>query len=97
MAKHKKTSKHETPKATPQPRSDETPALAPEHDDCAEPQPATAPADRAEERFVEDSLIRGDAAEADEEGALPPDATHEIVEEREGELPLIKRRRFKAF
>jgi hypothetical protein len=51
----------------------------------------------AEKKFVEDTLIRGEAAEPDEEGKLPADATHEIVEEQEGELPKIKRRRFKAF
>ena len=53
--------------------------------------------DEAERKFVEDTLIRGEAAEADEKGKLPPDATHEIVEEPEGEPPTIKRRRFKAF
>jgi hypothetical protein len=51
----------------------------------------------AERKFVEDTLVRGEAAEADEEGDLPREATHEIVEQREGELPKLKRRRFKAF
>jgi hypothetical protein len=53
--------------------------------------------DAAERKFVEDTLIRGEAAKPDETGDLPPDATHEIVEEREGEPPTIRRRRFKAF
>ena len=47
-----------------------------------------------EERFIEDVLTRGEAAKPDEKGELPPGATHEIVEEHEGELPTIKRRRF---
>jgi hypothetical protein len=51
----------------------------------------------ADRKSVEDTLIRGEAAEPDEEGKLPSDATHEIVEEHEGDLPKIRRRRFKAF
>jgi hypothetical protein len=51
----------------------------------------------AERKFVEDTLIRGEAVELDEKGKLPPDATHEIVEGHEGEPPTLKRRRFKAF
>ena len=83
MAKPKKTEK-------PDPAGTEaTPAGGQESTKAAE--------DAAEKKFVEDTLIRGEAAEADETGKLPPDATHEIVEEKEGELPTIKRRRFKAF
>jgi hypothetical protein len=52
---------------------------------------------RAEEKFVEDLLARGEAAKPDADGNLPPSATHEIVEEREGELPKVRRRRFSAF
>jgi len=48
----------------------------------------------AGEKFVQDVLIRGEAARPDEHGDLPPGATHEIVEECEGEPPKIKRRRF---
>jgi hypothetical protein len=48
----------------------------------------------AAEKFVQDVLIRGEAARPDEHGDLPPGATHEIVEECEGEPPKIKRRRF---
>jgi len=47
----------------------------------------------AEEQFVRGVLVRGEAAKP-EQGELPPDATHEIVEEREGELPKIRRRRY---
>jgi hypothetical protein len=49
-----------------------------------------------EERHVEGLLTRGEAAKA-EDGELPPGATHEIVEEREGELPKVRRRRFSLF
>ena len=52
---------------------------------------------RAEEKFVEDLLARGEAAWPDKDGNLPPSATHEIVEQREGELPKVRRRRFSAF
>lgn len=79
------------PKKTekPDPAGDEKPAGEQEATKVAE--------DAAERKFVEDTLIRGEAAETDEKGKLPPDATHEIVEEHEGEPPTIKRRRFKAF
>jgi hypothetical protein len=58
---------------------------------------AKNPKKAAKEKFVEDALTRGEAAKADEKGELPPGATHEIIEEREGELPKIRRRRFSAF
>ena len=48
---------------------------------------------RAEKHFVEGVLTRGEAAKP-QQGKLPPGATHEIVEEKEGELPKIRRRRF---
>lgn len=47
-----------------------------------------------EKRFVKDVLTRGEAAKPDEHGKLPAGATHEIVEECEGELSKIKRKRF---
>lgn len=62
----------------------------------AEDKTKKTPEECAEEKFVSDVLTRGEAAEPDEHGDLPPDATHEIVEEREGELPKIRRRRFSA-
>ena len=51
----------------------------------------------AAERFVRDVLIRGEAARPDPHGKLPSGATHEIVEEREGELPKIQRKRFSMY
>lgn len=51
---------------------------------------ATTP---AEEAFVKGLIARGEAAKA-VDGKLPPGATHEIVEERPGQLPKLVRRRF---
>ena len=56
--------------------------------------PASAPK-TDEEVFVSGLLERGEAARP-VEGELPPGATHEIVEERPGRLPKVKRRRFSA-
>jgi hypothetical protein len=85
VAKSKKTQKD----AADNECADERAAGDPPEQESAE--------DAAEKKFVEDTLIRGEAAQADEEGKLPPDATHEVVEEHEGELPTIRRRRFKAY
>jgi hypothetical protein len=53
---------------------------------------------KAAERFVEDILIRGEAAWPDPQGDLPPGATHEIVAEPGGgKPPKVRRRRFSAF
>lgn len=49
-----------------------------------------------ERRFVEDLVARGQAAEADADGNLPPGATHEIVGRRKDGTPRVKRRRFSA-
>jgi hypothetical protein len=54
-----------------------------------------AAAKRAEESYVRGMIERGEAAWP-VDGVLPPGATHEIVEERPGELPKIRRRRFAA-
>lgn len=48
---------------------------------------------RAAEHFTEGVLRRGEAAKSSD-GKLPPGATHEIVQEKEGELPKLRRRRF---
>jgi hypothetical protein len=48
----------------------------------------------ADERFIEGLVARGEAANADDEGRLPPGATHEIVEERDGKPTKVRRRRF---
>ena len=63
----------------------------------AENKPEKSAEELAEERFVEGLLTRGEAAKRDEKGELPPEATHEIVEEREGELPKVRRRRYSMF
>jgi hypothetical protein len=52
---------------------------------------------RAEEAFVEGVVARGEAAKPGPNGKLPPGATHEIVEEREGRPPKLRRRRFSLF
>lgn len=65
------------------------------------PQPAGAVTEpervkAAAEHFVRGVITRGEAVKpASDE--LPPGATHEIVEEKDGELPKIKRRRFSVF
>jgi hypothetical protein len=46
-------------------------------------------------RFEEDLAARGEAAPADEDGDLPPGATHEIEEKGDGERT-VRRRRFSA-
>ena len=48
---------------------------------------------RAEEAYVRGLIERGEAAWP-VDGELPPGATHEIIEERPGELPKVRRRRF---
>lgn len=51
-----------------------------------------------EQRFVEDLVTRGEAAERDEAGHLPRGATHEIIEKRADGVPKkVVRRRFAAF
>jgi hypothetical protein len=52
--------------------------------------------ERAERKFVEDLIRRGEAAWPDKDGNLPAGATHEIVEEKPGEPPKVVRRRFSA-
>ena len=47
-----------------------------------------------EKRFIEGLVERGEAAEPDEDGKLPPGATHEIVERRDDGSVRVKRRRF---
>jgi hypothetical protein len=63
------------------------------------PAPDARPAidEETEKRHVEGLLARGEAAKAAEDGELPPGATHEIVEEREGELPKVRRRRYSLY
>lgn len=51
---------------------------------------------RAEEAFIKGLIERGEAAKADENGNLPPGATHEIVGVSPSGLPIVVRRRFYA-
>ncbi|CAA9270989.1 MAG: hypothetical protein AVDCRST_MAG76-3370 [uncultured Acidimicrobiales bacterium] len=59
-------------------------------------QPGPAAAERAEKAFVAGLIARGEAAQPDEHGRLPAGATHELVEDDEGNVT-VKRRRFSAF
>jgi hypothetical protein len=49
----------------------------------------------AERRLGEDLAIRGEAVEPGTD-PLPPGATHEVVEERDGVPTKVRRRRFSA-
>jgi hypothetical protein len=65
----------------------------------AQADPATendmiVPDDAASASFVQALVARGQAARADPDGSLPPGATHEIVGETKGGLPILRRRRF---
>jgi hypothetical protein len=62
-------------------------------DDVREDEPGGEPTPE-ERRYVEDLVARGEAAEPDDEGNLPPGATHEIIGRRADGLPRIRRRRF---
>jgi len=53
-------------------------------------------AKRAEETFIRGLIERGEAAKVDENGNLPPGATHEIVGVSPSGLPIVVRRRFYA-
>lgn len=69
-----------------------SPADSSGQDAQAEP-PADEQSEAAEAAFIRGLIARGEAAKA-VDGKLPPGATHEIVEERPGQLPKIVRRRF---
>jgi hypothetical protein len=57
--------------------------------------PATAqPLSEAEAAFQRGLIERGEAAVADQNGRLPPGATHEIVGHDPDGRPILKRRRF---
>jgi len=53
--------------------------------------------DEASERFVRDLMVRGEASKPDAEGKLPPQATHVVIDEGEGDTPTVKRVRYKTF
>ena len=49
----------------------------------------------AKDRFVEDLAVRGEAAELDKTGKLPPAATHVITKTNPDGTIEVKRARFK--
>jgi hypothetical protein len=49
--------------------------------------------EEAEQRFVEDLVVRGEAVPVGTD-PLPPGATHEVVDERDGVPATVRRRRF---
>jgi hypothetical protein len=51
----------------------------------------------ADERFVNDLVVRGEAAKPDATGKLPPDATHAVTKENEDGTVEVKRARFKYY
>jgi hypothetical protein len=61
--------------------------------------------ERAAEKFLADLIARGEAVEVDGRGKserderkpLPPGATHEVVPGKDGEPPVVHRRRYSAF
>ncbi|MBV8915949.1 MAG: hypothetical protein JOZ05_23275 [Acetobacteraceae bacterium] len=55
------------------------------------------PNDPASRSFVEGLVARGQAARPDAQGNLPPHATHEIIGQTATGLPILRRRRFRAF
>jgi hypothetical protein len=55
----------------------------------------TDEAEEAERRFAEDLAARGEAVPPGTE-PLPPGATHEIEEERDGVPTKVRRRRFSS-
>jgi hypothetical protein len=52
------------------------------------------PKDAESTSFVQGLVARGQAAHPDPNGSLPHGATHEIVGQTEGGLPILRRRRF---
>ncbi len=89
----KAASRPEARERTPQTPEEEQPSPA-----CDSPASSgTDPQDaHAAELFVRGLLTRGEAAKA-MNGELPPEATHEIVADRDGEIPKLERRRFSLY
>jgi hypothetical protein len=51
-----------------------------------------------EQRYIDDLVTRGEAADPDEQGRLPPGATHEIVERApDGRVLRVARRRMSPY
>jgi hypothetical protein len=51
----------------------------------------------AEDRFVKDLLVRGEAAKLTPDGKLPQRATHVIASENKDGSAVVRRARFKLF
>jgi hypothetical protein len=51
----------------------------------------------ASNRFVNDLLVRGEAARPDAEGKLPNEATHAVTKENEDGTVEVKRARYKYY
>jgi hypothetical protein len=58
--------------------------------------PDAASNDAASARFVQDLLVRGDAAERTKDGTVPQHATHAIKRKNDGSVE-VERVRFKVF
>lgn len=56
--------------------------------------PAAAGDDEEAERFLDELLARGEAAEAGADGALPDGATHEVITDEHGRRRAVRRRFF---
>jgi hypothetical protein len=63
----------------------------------ARPVSEAASKDAVSARFVQDLLVRGDAAERTKDGALPQQATHAIKRKNPDGSVEVERVRFKAF
>ncbi|MGH8721951.1 MAG: hypothetical protein ACREU4_08200, partial [Burkholderiales bacterium] len=57
-----------------------------------QPVPIERASPEDEAAFVEALIESGQAARVDEEGKLPPGATHKIVEDEEGNVKVVRRR-----
>jgi hypothetical protein len=53
--------------------------------------------DAASERFVQDLLVRGDAAERNKDGSVPQQATHAVKRKHPDGSVEVERVRFKIF
>ena len=73
------------------PRPTHSPKSLPAPDDVAD-----ARAREAEEQFTRGVITRGEAAKP-VDGKLPPGATHELIEGKDGKPPTIQRKRFSMF
>jgi uncharacterized membrane protein YebE (DUF533 family) len=80
----------------PKAKKNKTSPRKPQAAQAAPPAAGALPAS-AQERFVSDLLVRGEAAEASADGTLPLNATHEITGRKEDGSAEVKRVRVKLF